>query len=219
MKNTIVVLLVAAMAISACRTLQPSDFHSKKQMENRLPPLGMLVHERSFLSAFDEEYLKYLHFDEETNPWFGIEVTDRALDDVFQLMQNELDDNISATGGKTLGYARFKLLNYRRPWRGIGWVIPSTATLFVANYFGMPFAMTRAELDLQVEITDRKGNVLVKYTAPGSGKTPQALYYGYTAADAIRRANLNALKDAMSQIKVLLSEDAPMLTEKLLAAE
>lgn len=217
MKNTITLLIATATLLGSCRSIKPSDFHSGKPMQNRLPNLGLLVHERSFLGAFHEEYLKYLLPDEEDNPWFGMEVTDHALDDVFRLMQNELDDNITDAHGKPVGNVRLKLLDYSRPWKGMGWLIPSITTLFVVNYLGMPLAVIHSELELQLEITDSKGKVLIAYTARGSGKSPQALYYGYTASDAIRRANLNALKDAMSKIKVLLSEDAPELTQKLLA--
>ncbi|MBL7829241.1 MAG: hypothetical protein JNJ57_21580 [Saprospiraceae bacterium] len=216
MKNVLLFLL-AALSLGACKSLKVSDFHTKQSIPEKLPDLGLLVHERSFLAAFDEEYLRR-KLSDDNDIWFGFQITDQALSDVFKLLENDLQENITQNGDGKYGHARFKLVEYRRPWRGVGWIVPSIATLFVANVAGMPFAVVRAELELQMEITDAEGNVLIRYVAPGFGKSPQAFYYGYTASDAVRRANLNALKDAINQIKGKMAADVPMLTGKLLAS-
>lgn len=217
MKNTAIIFLLAALSMSACRSLHISDYHTNTTIPERLPNLGLMVHERSFLASFDEEYMQQM-LPNDNDFWYGYQITDQALNDVFALLENDLNENLIRSSGPDYGHARFKLVQYRRPWRGAGWIVPSIGTLFVANLFGMPFSVVRTELELQMEITDSQGNILIRYVAPGAGKSPQAFYYGYSAADAVRRANLNALKDALNQIKGKMAADVPMLTEKLLAS-
>ena len=212
-----ILFLFAALSLGACRSLHVSDYRSSKPMETRLPQLDLQVHQTSFLDAYDDQYLRYRQpYDDDY--WYGRQITDRAVEDVFTLLERDMADNITTTSAETYGRMRFKLLHYNRPLRGMGWVIPSITTMFIANAVGMPIANIWVELELQMEITDANGKVLVHYVAPGKGKTPMALYYGYTASDAIRRANLKAIKDAMKHIKQEMNADVPMLTEKLQAA-
>lgn len=221
MKNYLILLLLSALSLGACRSLHVGDFHSNIAIPERLPQLGLLVHERSFLQAFDLELVRDLEFSANPygpEPWFAYETTDRALDDVFHLLDNELKDNMNQQDGPRYGHARFKLLNYERRNPGWGWIIPSIATLWTANLLGMPASNISSEIELQMEIVNAEGHVLAGYTAPGKGKAKIALYYGYPQALAIRKANLIALKDAMHQIKQKMEADLPMLKEKLLAA-
>jgi hypothetical protein len=221
MKNKLTLLLLPALLMSACRTLHVGDFHSNTAVPERLPRLGLLVHERSFLEAFDMELAREMGwiggpYGPET--WFEYATTDQALEDVFRLFDNEINDNVSTTSGAAYGHARFKLIQYERRNTGWGWLIPSIGTMWAANVVGMPYSRLRSELELQLEITDANKKVLIRYTAPGVGKATQAMYYGYTKAAAIRKANLLALQDAMLHIKQKMTADVPMLTDELIAA-
>ncbi len=217
MKNKLTLLLLSALSLGACRSLHFSDYHSAQTLPTKLPQLELMVHQSSFLDAYDDQYLRY-RTPYNDDYWYGVQITDRSVEDVFTLLDRDLKENMVAGGGETYGRARFKLLHYNRPWGGGGWIIPSIATFFTANLVGMPISKVRVELELQMEITDANGKVLLRYVAPGKGKTPQALYYGYTGANAVRRSNLIALKDAMKNIKQKMEADLPLLTEQLLAA-
>ncbi len=221
MKNILTLLLLSALSLGACRSIRSGDFHAKNALPERLPRLGLLVHERSFLEAFDHELGSEWVVSPRPygpEPWFAYETTDQALEDVFHLLGNELNDNLNQPEGVRYGHARYKLLHYDRRNPGWGWLIPSVGTLWTANLLGMPYANLRSELELQLEITDAEGKVLLRYVAPGVGKAKIALYYGYPQSQAIRKANLLALKDAMQHIKQKMAADVPMLTERLLAA-
>lgn len=221
MKNTLFLFLLSVLSLGACRMLRNSDFHAAPPLPQRLPNLGLLVHERSFLEAFDMELQREWVVSPGPygpDPWYEYETTDQALEDVFHLMQNELADNLNQGDGAKYGHARFKLLQYDRRNPGWGWIIPSIGTLWTANLLGMPYSNLRSDLELQMEITDATGKVLLRYVAPGTGKAKIALYYGYPQSQAIRKANLLALKDAMAHIREKMAADVPMLTESLLAA-
>lgn len=220
MKNTIILLLLSALALGACRTLHVADFHSQTSLPERLPRLGLLVHERSFLEAFDIQLSREWVVSPGPygpEPWFEYETTDQALEDVFHLFDNEVNENLNSPNGAKYGHARFKLLHYERRNPGWGWLIPSIGTLWTANLLGMPYSTIRADVELQLEITNAEGKSLVRYVAPGSGKAQIACYYGYAQSQAIRKANLLALKNAMKKIKETMSADVPSLRESLLA--
>lgn len=224
MKKSILLFTILALALGACRSLRISDFHTNQAIPQRLPRLGLLVHERSFENAF------YAALDREvilTNiaagpyipaPWEVHQKTGQAMNDVFQALDNELFDNMNQPGGERYGHARFKMLYYQRRNTGWGWMFPSIATFGTANLLGMPYKVYRINLELQMEIVDAHGKVLQQYTAPGTGKARVAAYYGYDALTAIRKANLVAIQDAVATIKTRMAGDLTTLTEQLQAA-
>jgi hypothetical protein len=224
MKKSFLLLLLAGLSLNACRTLRVRDFRTDQSLSTRLPRLGLLVHERSFLAAFDGALDREIIIANaiggpyQPNPWAAYAVTDQALEDVFRLLNNELDENLNQATGPEHGHARFKLLFYKRRNSGWGWSVLSGGTLFIPNLFGMPVRTYRSEMELQMEITDANGKVLVSYAAPGVGKAQVAAYHGYDGPTATRKANLLALQDAVSKIKLKMEADAPSLIEELTAA-
>lgn len=224
MKKHIFLFLLLALSLGACRSLRVRDFHTQQNLPTRLPSLGLLIHERSFLEAFDVAFTREVVISNaiggpyQPAPWVAYEVTDRALEDAFQVLGNELDENLSQVSKPKFGHARFKLIDYSRRNSGWGWSIASAGTLFIPNLFGMPIKTYRARLELQMEIVDANGKILVRYLAPGLGKAPVAAYHGYDGATATRKANLLALQDAMSHIKKQMEADVPSLTQQLDAA-
>lgn len=221
MKKHLFLFVLLALSLGACRTLRVRDFHTQQNLPTRLPSLGLLIHERSFLEAFDCAFNREVIISNaiggpyQPAPWVAFEVTDRALEDAFQVLGNELDENLSQASNPKFGHARFKLIDYSRRNSGWGWSIVSAGTLFIPNIFGMPIKAYRARLDLQMEIVDADGKILAHYLAPGVGKAQVAAYHGYDGATATRKANLLALQDAMSKIKKQLEPDVPSLTHQL----
>lgn len=221
MKKSIILFALFALALGACRSLRVRDFHTDAAIPQRLPPLGLLVHERSFKEGFfaaldrDVLYTSMAVGPYIPDPWMVYERTEHSLSDVFQVLDNELKDNINQQAGERYGNARFKLLYYERRNSGWGWLIPSIATFWTANLLGMPCNVHRIDLELQMEITDANGKVLCHYTATGTGKGKVAAYHGYDGITAIRKANLVAVQDAVSKLKTSMTPDIPALTEQL----
>lgn len=214
-------LLLLFLLLGSCRSLRVRDFHTNENLPHRLPPLGLLIHDRSFLASFDHAFARDVVIGNVAAgpyapaPWVAYDVTDQALQDVFHVLGNELQNNLSQSVAPQFGHARFKLLFYKRRNAGWGWTVASVSTLFVPNVLGMPIRTHRVEVELQMEIVDAEGRILARYAAPGVGKAQVAAYHGYNSPTATRKANLLALQSAMSRIKSKLASDAPSLTNQL----
>lgn len=224
MKKSILLFAISVLALGACRSLRISDFHTSETIPQRLPRLGLLVHERSFADAFYAALNREVILTNITAgpyipaPWEVHQKTDQAMSDVFQVLDNELFDHINRQGGERYGHARFKLRTYQRRNAGWGWMIPSIFTLGTANLLGMPYKVYRIDLELQLEIVDANGKILQRYDAPGTGKAKVAAYHGYDALTAIRKANLVAIQDGLSKIKTRMAGDVATLSEQLQTA-
>ena len=216
MQKTFFLFACCTLLLCQCRSLRSADYRSSPALPERLPPLRLLIHQASFGQSFEAALYRE---GPGPNPWTGYEVTGGALNDVTHLLQRELADNVMLNNGPQVGQARFKLLFYNRYNSGWGYIIPSIATLWTVNLLGLPIGTIRCELSLQMEIADAQGKSIVTYTAPGHGKAPVALYYGYNNADAIRKANLEALKSALKAIETKLQEDVPSLTARMIASD
>lgn len=214
-------LLLLLGFTSACRSLKVRDFHSKQGLSNRLPALELRVHEVSFLAAFDGALTRDIMFNNfpatpmDGNPWSAYAVTDLAVQDVFQVFENELRDHINQRSGPNHGQARFKLRFYQRRNSGWGWTVASFATGLIPNMLGMPIRTQQVVLELQMEVVDANGYLLRQYVASGQGKAQVAVYHGYSVTTAARKANLRALKRAMSKIKTELDKEVLALSSQL----
>ena len=215
-------IALCALSLGACRTLQMSDFHQQNQLKEPLPPLTLQVHAESFVGHFAaemfEDGMTYSGVSGEPwipNPFAIYTQLGEPMRDVFTVLGNELNDNTTRRAGDKFGQARFKLVYYDRTQPGWGWIIPSSLTLCTANLFGMPMSKIQSNLELQMEILDANNQVVAQYSAPGSGKATMAMYYGYTSFDAIRKANLLALQEAMRSIRQQMEPDLAKINADL----
>src|SRR5262245_39211416 len=112
-------IVLCALSLGACRTLKMSDFHQQNQIKEPLPPLTLQVHAESFVGHFAAEMFE----DGVTGsaafgtPWipspFEIYTgLGEPMRDVFTVLGNELNDNLTQRAGEKSGVARFKLVYY-----------------------------------------------------------------------------------------------------------
>lgn len=217
------VFAFATVLLAQCRSIRVDDFHQTARVATPLPRMGLLIHQESFAAAFDWETMM--------KGWGGnvsmprpvsnmeyMALSDLPLEDVYAVLGNEVNDNLTENTGDRFGHIRFRLVNYNRRSPGWGYTIPSVMTLNLLNVLGMPYTRLQSELELQVEVADANKKILARYRAPGQGKSYVAMYYGYHRVDAWRKANLVALQDAMAKIRPQLEADLPKLQEQLSSA-
>ena len=223
MKRIYLLYAVPAVLLAQCRTLHVQDFHAQQRVPEPLPRMGLLVHQESFAAAFDREAFSKgwngnVAVAGSAGPGDYFALSDLPLEDVYAVLGNEVNENLSDNKGDRYGHIRFRLVNYDRRAPGWGYKIPSVLTLNMLNVAGMPYTRLSSELELQVEVADANKKVLARYRAPGAGKAYVAMYYGYRPGDAWRKANLIAIQDAMAKIRPQMEADLPGLRAQLMVA-
>ena len=91
------------------------------------------------------------------------------------------------------------------------------ATLMLPSLLGVPLEWYESDLSAAVQIVSTKGDTLATYRGRGQSRIRVALYHGYSQTQANRVADLAALREALSQIKLQLDNDAGRLRGQLLA--
>jgi hypothetical protein len=151
--------------------------------------------------------------DNQTN-MLTLPLTVYGSSDQFEIFDQEVDNNLCNSYGKRFGYIVLRTY-YSKFGLGIGYSAASGATLFIPNLFGMPMARPKFEIQATVEILNSKKELIGKYRAAGAGKSIMALYYGYGQSDSIRKARVEALTNALSEIRKQIQADAARLSEEL----
>ncbi|HXA00805.1 MAG TPA: hypothetical protein VNW99_02395 [Cytophagaceae bacterium] len=134
--------------------------------------------------------------------------------DQFEIFDQEVDNNLCNPYGQKFGYIVLRTY-YSKFGLGLGYSVASGITLLIPNLLGMPMGRPKFELQATVEILNSKKELIGKYRAVGTGKSLMALYYGYGQSDSIRKARVDALNNALSEIRKQIQTDAPRLLEEL----
>lgn len=148
---------------------------------------------------------------------------DKRIQDIFTLFGRDAENNICKSDPKTLGDICLKITYSKSKLGGYGWIVPAILTGTVAWWCGMPVQNWQQELELQVEIKNPSGQVVERYEASGKAKVNIGAYFGYAKTDAPyigqsstgRKANIEAYKMAMAEIKGDIERDHDKISKEL----
>mgnify|MGYP003344222108 FL=1 len=132
--------------------------------------------------------------------------------DEMKIFTKEVEENLIDPYGDKYGYIIMKQ-NIIKMKPGI--FIPNAILLYVPTLLGVPFAITKYTIEVEIRITDFNNKLLGKYTAIGKGKNICAMYYGYSLMNVARKTYTDAINDALNQIRPLILADVNQLNEKL----
>jgi hypothetical protein len=134
--------------------------------------------------------------------------------DQYELFDEEVDNNLTNPYGEKYGY--IVLRTYFTKYRlGLGYAVASGAMLMIPDLIGFPMGRPNFEILATVEILNARKELIGKYKAAGEGKSVIALYYGYTQNSALRKAQSDALKAALADIRKQIQDDAGRLSMEL----
>jgi len=138
-----------------------------------------------------------------------------ANPDELKIFTTETEENLMDPYGDKYGYIVMKqyLIKFKP-----GIFFPNAALLYIPTIVGVPFAITKEAIEVEIRIFDSQKRLIGKYSAIGKGKNICALYYGYTFSNVIRKTYTDALISALNQIRPQILADVVRLNEKLLAA-
>lgn len=242
MKKSLLLILLVGVVIS-CKTISVRDYTLIEASPLVLPPLELTVEMESLLSAYSlgganihSDFAGIATEPIEDIRYFGgnarQEITqyeDKRIQDAITLFESHLYDQVSDRVGKPIGRVLYRLPIAESRKRGWGWTLASIVTLTIPNWFGMPFANGRSEIQIAMDIIDCNDQLIASFKGVGFKKTPQALYHGYEGdifgqriggnEDMVRKSNIEAIKQGLERINDQLSKDAERLRKQLLACQ
>lgn len=209
--------LICAGLLSACRSLSFEEFRSEDHNSQLLPALHIAIDTLSFETFYWNDPTAHPYPEDVSGLQKFRYVRDIRVQDAIVLFERDVKDNLTDPLGSKYGYITCKIVTGECRYSAVNALL-SLATLFIPNLFGLPFNNHMTHIELEVEIYDVRENMVARYDATGYSKVPIALWRGYSTSDAFRLSNMNAFKQAMSDIKRKIAEDYQEINQKLLTA-
>ena len=229
MKRTLIISIAIVLAFTSCKSLKEDTFHSDYQNIDLLPRLTCWIDQPSFENAYGANSYSIKSSDDLEHP-YGLTETpygkgvyevnektklytaEKRIQDasdifVYDVYENISDPTTARAGNIVLrAGAIYCKNNYRWSWL-------SGFTLGIFNAMGMPMASNTTELEVIVEIYDKRNNLVAQFNERGYARVPMAAYHGYYEFQ--RRAGDLALQDGLMKIKELIIRDYDMINAKL----
>ena len=200
-------ILFLLMFLCGCTYIGYNDLHQPKNPNtNLLPAMKTKVNTLNLKAAFTDT----------TNDKDKIKRDERDIivDDAVNIFEREVEQNITVGDGEKKGYIAFRI-QYVDLEKSLPIRVVSIATLGIANIFGFPAAKFTQTMEVEVEVTDRKQNVIKRYTETVENSAYVALYWGYRRKEVNRKLAAENVKQALKIISAKINVDAPEIKQKL----
>lgn len=237
MNYKIYIFALLTITLSSCRAIQIADLQPEIDNTELLPNLEPQIDFYSFQSAYSFSTSSYQIIStglpgEANNGIISVHsfggsggvYGNRRTEDVVTLYKRDVEGNICDISGEKAGYIVCKIPVEVSQNKGrFLYVFPHCATLGLSSLLGIPTFFYQTELELEIEILNLDRERIARYTAYGKGRVPSALYWGYriptlyktNKESGVRKANIDAFKMAMKEVKEKINTDYDMLFEKL----
>jgi len=190
--NSIIVIILVIF-LTSCKTLQNSQLN---------PPSAAISPKMPALEKNIETYSNAVVI---SNPM------------ELKVYSSEVDENLTNPYGEKFGYISFKT-TYNVTGQGMGWLLLNGFTGCVLTLFGVPLMKASFNLDVEIQITNSKHQLIGKYNGSGKAHEMVALYWGYSMIDAQKLALTTALKNALGEIRPKIQADVARLNEEFTKA-
>jgi hypothetical protein len=213
MRVNTICLLGLVLLVSSCASIKPTDFRPDNQGCIQLPALDPVMDAVSLESMYPDSYISS-DSGSSSDIYVSSVSRNRKAQDVRTLFEREVKDCITNPYGELKGYIVCKVSSgYSR--MNPAFTFWSTMTLGIPNLLGLPYAVAKTLIDLDVEIYTIDNRLIGRYNASGYDRSYSAYYYGYRLADVSRISGINAFKMAMNDIKSKIERDKNRLEMEL----
>ncbi len=225
------------ITILSCRAIQITDLQPEPKNIELLPYLEPQIDYYSLQSAYSSGSTTFqiysTGFPGESNGIISLQTYagnsvisgDQRMEDVVTLYERDVERNICDFDTKKVGYIVCEIpVNISQNTGQFLYYVPHLVTLGISSLLGIPNFFLQTEIELQVEIFDLDKNRIARYSGYGKGKVASALYWGYRIPfeafrtgreSGVRKANNDAFKMAMIDIKEQIEEDHNLIIKKL----
>jgi len=223
MKKCLLLLLLLA----SCKTLEYNDLNPEMSPNPvLLPAMDTLVDINNLESTYSSgtfvsqsNSLGTGYVNNNFGGWFqttstvGTQYKDPRVSDIINILNKEVKDNITTPYGEKKGYISLSL-GYRGRSGTICPVI-SALTLFTINVIGFPFDKETQSLEVEVQIMNRKREVIRRYKENVLNSDYSAMWYGYDIQTLQRKLAADNIKEALKKIRYRIKDDAIELKKEL----
>ncbi len=216
-------IVVCVCVLSACKSVVFSDLNVQMPNANLLPPLNAKVDTASVRDSFDVKYSgsAVTSYYNTSDKWGSsvdsismIRKRDRSARDMVTLFTRNIA-NISQQYGERKGTIDLRVTNSSIYNSGWYFTVPSLLSLHTLNILGMPYQYKNTDLEIEVSIYDKKGNLVWQTTVVGHGEETVAVYYGYSEDDAQALSTVKAMKNALQQVNMNIANDFQAIQKAL----
>ena len=215
--------LTVLIMLSACKSVTFNDLNVQMPNVNLLPPLNTEVDRESVRDSFDVQYSGSSSRSGYTDAsgWGGsidsvniVRKRDRRMRDMITLFDRNAA-NVSQAYGERKGTIKLRVTNSSVYNSGLYYAVPSILSLHTLNLLGMPYLYANTDLETEVSIYDRSGDLVWKTTVVGHGEEVVAMYYGYNEEEAHVMSSIRAMKDALAKVNMNIANDFQMIKKGL----
>lgn len=192
MKKYLFVLLLLA----SCRSIGYNDVNADTAPNlNLLPALTPQVSEHNLKNVYGRKDLR--------------------VNDAEQIFTKEIKNNITSPYGEKKGTITLTL-NYHGDNSTSFYHYTSAFTLGLLNLVGYPADEADESLEIEVDILNKKQEIVKRYTALAQNKAYRAMYYGYKDIKTARRkVAAENMKQTMAIVRQKINADADEIKKLL----
>lgn len=207
MKRTLLLILASILILASCRTIDLGLLKPSGQISPLLPALEAEFDMYSLEKLFPNHQFTDASFtstnvdiNSQTVNITRMNQVDATPNDLITLFDRDVKNNITNPYGEKQGriICRIAASDHQSNYFLRFFSVFSGGTL---NLLGMPFDISKNQIDIDVEILNNNNEMVGRYTAIGKGKELCSLYYGHNYFSARRIAYVEAFKVAMTDIK------------------
>lgn len=210
----LLMLWSVVLVLSACKSVSFNDLTMRVPNPQLLPPLKAEVDQASIKDSFDTTItgssagsgLGSEDWRVSGESYTFVKKKDSRTRDMITLFDRNVE-NISQVYGERKGSIKMRFTNSRIYSSGLYYTVPSWVSLYSLNLLGFPYGYKNTDLEVEVSIFNKQGDLVWKDTKTGNGEEIVAMYYGYNEEEALVLSSIRALKDALRKINLDIAND------------
>lgn len=223
-----IILCGTVLLLAACQNISQKDFQLSDFQSEKLPPLEAVVDVNNLESVFSAGGYYGTSYNNGTlyndnSSWVqttsisGDYIKDSRIQNTVTLFNDFVKDKITSPYGAKKGSMRLTV-DYRNHQKNYTNILTGLATFFsiyTLPLVGFPVKSYEDEMKLSVEIYNNRKEMIRRYSAVVDNKTWVALYWGYNVNDVADKASLDNVRQALNQIGMQISAEAPQIKKLL----
>lgn len=195
---------IIASCLAGCRTVGLAEMSPTGRLPQLLPHLEARIDVPSLEGLFGGMIIKGSVSD--FGYYEGVLYANPFVQDLITLYDRDMR-NITEEYGPLRGSAVCRVVDGDVSGGGFVLACLSGITMFIPNLLGLPFAYSKASIQLEMSIFTTQGTLAGRYTSKYNRKrVPVALYYGY-GSDSGQKVTIDAFKACMTDIKIQVEAD------------